>query len=472
MQPESASLAASLTDPLPEAEDPRMEPDRARQYPFAAPRGSLPLRVSRAEGAYFYTPDPEAPSGERAILDASAGAIIANLGHGRPEPGEAFARASARTSYALPPFATEERVELVERLRRAWLPPELNRMVFTSGGSESVDAAIRLARQHHVSAGRTGRWKVIGRDLSYHGVTLATLAVGGHERRRQGLEPWLPDLPKAPACYCLRCPFDRSYPECEVACASALEELIEREGADTIAAFVAEPIGGSTAGALVPPDEYWPTIVEICRRHGILVIADEVMTGFGRTGVPMAVNHWQVVPDVLVGGKGLGCGYVPIGGVFAREEVVAPIVEAGDEVMFFTYSGHPPSCAAANAALRIVEEEKLVQRCAETGARLRARLDRLADHPHVGEVRGRGLLLGIEIVKDRRTLEPFPAKDRISAHVTSAGVAEGVFFYPGGCEPARDVVLLGPPFVIGDDEIEKIASGLERAIDSAVSRAA
>jgi len=447
-----------------------MDPDRSRGYPFVSRPGASPLVVSRAEGAYLYTPDPSRPSGERAILDAAGGAIVSNVGHGRREVGEAFARASAELTYAVPPFATPARVELVERLRDRWLPPGLTRAVFTSGGSESVDAAIRLVRQHHVSAGRPSRWKVIGRDLSYHGVTLATLDVGGHVKRRKGFEPFLSDVSKAPACYCLRCPFGLRHPSCQVACATALEEVIEREGADTIAAVIAEPIGGSTAGALVPPDDYWPKLVEICRAHGILVIADEVMTGFGRTGRPMAVDHWGVEPDVLVGGKGLTGGYAPMGGIFAREEVVEPIARAGDELMFFTYSAHPASCAAANVVLGILEDEKLVERAAEMGARLLARLESVARHPNVAEVRGRGLLLGVEIVKDRDTLEPFPAAAGVTGKIVAAGLAEGVFFYPGGCDPARDVITLGPPFIIGDEEIEKIASALEAAIGSAVAR--
>jgi adenosylmethionine-8-amino-7-oxononanoate aminotransferase len=449
-----------------------MDLERARDYPFVSRPGATPLVISRAEGSYLYAPDADAVGGERKILDAAGGAVVANVGHGRREVGEAFARASAELTYVVPPFATSERVALVERLRERWLPPGLTRAVFTSGGSESVDAAIRLARQHHLSSGRPSRWKVIGRDLSYHGVTLATLDIGGHAKRRKSFEPFLSDVAKAPACYCLRCPLSRSYPSCEVACATAIEEVIEREGPDTVAAVIAEPIGGSTAGALVPPDEYWPTLVEICRRHDILVIADEVMTGFGRTGRPMAVDHWGVTPDILVGGKGLTGGYAPMGGIFAREEVIAPIAEKGDELMFFTYSAHPASCAAASTVLGILEDEKLVERSAEMGARLRSRLAVLEDHPNVGEVRGRGLLLGVEIVKDRETLEPFAKQDNVTGKIVAAGLGEGVFFYPGGCDPARDVITLGPPFIIGDEEIELLASALESAIGSAVARVA
>ena len=447
-----------------------VDPKRRRHYPFVSKPGHTPFAISRAEGAYLYTPDPGSASGERPILDAAGGAVVVNVGHGRREVGEAFAQASAQLTYVVPPFATDARVELVEKLQASWLPSSLTRAVFTSGGSESVEAAIRLARQHHVSAGRPSRWKVIGRDLSYHGVTLATLDVGGHAKRRKGFAPYFSDRSKLPACYCLRCPLEKTYPSCDVACATAFEEIIEREGEDTIAAVIAEPIGGSTAGALVPPDEYWPKLVEIAHRHGILVIADEVMTGFGRTGLPMAVDHWGIEPDILVGGKGLTGGYAPMGAVFAGEDVLDPIARKGDELMFFTYSAHPACCAAATAVLGILEAENLVSRAAEMGERLRARLSRLESHPHVGEVRGRGLLQAVEIVKDRDTLEPFPAEAGVTGKIVAAGLAEGVFFYPGGCDPARDVITLGPPFIIGDPEIETIAAALEVAIERTVDR--
>jgi adenosylmethionine-8-amino-7-oxononanoate aminotransferase len=440
-----------------------VDPDRARRYNFVD-RGAPPLSIASAEGAYLFTSDG------RRILDAAGGAIVVNVGHGRREVADAYARGVEQCTYAVPPFATESRLRLVERLLGAWLPEGITRAVFTSGGSESTDAAIRLARQHHLSAGSPSRWKVIGRDLSYHGVTLATLAVGGHTGRRAPFEPWFFALSRAPACYCARCPLGRSYPACDVACADALEAVLEREGPETVAAFIAEPIVGSTAGALVPPDEYWPRISEICRRHGILLIADEVMTGFGRTGRRFAVEHFGVVPDILVGGKGLTGGYAPMGGIFAREEVVAPIALRGDDLMFFTYSAHPGACAAADKVLEIMEREALVERAAEMGALLRRRLAALESHPHVGEVRGRGLLQAVEIVRDRDTLEPFPAEARITTKVVAAGLAEGVFFYPGGCDPARDVVVLGPPLIIGEPEIEQIGKVLEAAIGSAVER--
>jgi adenosylmethionine-8-amino-7-oxononanoate aminotransferase len=441
-----------------------MEAERARRFAFAARPGATPLRIARAQGAWLYTEEGQA------ILDAAGGAIVANIGHGRAEVAEAYARELERVSYLVPPFATESRVRLVERLVSRWLPAGLTRIAFTSGGSESVDSAIRIVRAHHVAAGRPSRWKVIGRDLSYHGTTLATLAVGGHTKRRAGFEPWLAELPKAPACYCWRCPLGKSYPSCRTACADEVERAIVAAGPDTVAAFIAEPIGGSTAGAIVPPDEYWPKVAEICKRYGVLLVADEVMTGFGRTGKKFAVDHWGVTPDILISGKGLTGGYAPMGGVFASEAVVAPIVERGQELMFFTYSAHPASCAAADRVLQILEREALVQRAALQGEKLGKRLTRLLAHPNVGDVRGRGLLWAIELVADKVTREPFPASIGFTNRVVAAGLQHGIFAYGGGVDPARDVITFGPPFTISDHEVELIGERMELALEGALSR--
>jgi adenosylmethionine-8-amino-7-oxononanoate aminotransferase len=438
--------------------------ERARSYPLIAGTWGNPFVVERAEGAYLITPDG------RRILDAAGGAVVVNIGHGRSEPIEAYRRAVSEVTYVVPPFVTEHRIELIERLREHWLPEQLTRVLFTSGGSESMDSAIRLARQHFVSAGQPRRWKVIGRDMSYHGATLATLAIGGHTKRRSPFEPWLADLPRAPACFCLRCPLGLEYPACQVACAEELDRVIERAGAETVAAFVAEPIVGSAGGAVTPPDDYWPRIAEICRARGILLIADEVMTGFGRTGKRFALDHWGVVPDILVSGKGLTSGYAPMGALFAKEQVVEPIAAAGHELMAFTYSAHPGACAAASAVLEILARERLVERAATMGEKLLRRLERLRDHPNVLDVRGRGLLLGVELVRDRATREPFPAEAGLASKVVTAGLASGVYFYPGGTDPARDVIVLGPPYIIDDEDVERIGSVLESSISSAVAK--
>jgi adenosylmethionine-8-amino-7-oxononanoate aminotransferase len=441
-----------------------MDPSRTRRLPFVSRGEPPPVAVVRTEGPWLVTPDG------RRIYDAAGGAIVANVGHGRTEVADAVREALATETYLVPPFATPSRLRLVERLQQRWLPPGVTRCVFTSAGSEAMDAALRVARQHHLCAGRPTRWKVIGRELSYHGTTLATLAVGGHAKRRAGLEPLLVDQPRAPACYPLRCGLCRGRGGCSLACADALDDVIQREGPDSVAAFVAEPVGGSTAGALVPPEGYWPRVAEICRRHGVLLIADEVMTGFGRTGRKFAVDHWGVVPDLLVGGKGLAGGYAPICGVFAREEVVAPIAERGEDVMFHTYGGHPAACAAADKVLEILEAERLVERAAAMGELLARRLAKLADHPNVAETRGLGLLQAIELVRDKRTLEPFPARTRFATRLVAAGLARGVFVYPGGCDPARDVVCFGPPFTITPEEIDFVVGAVELALGDVLAR--
>ena len=437
-----------------------MDPSR---YSFL-PGGGSGLVIERTEGAFLVTSDG------RRILDASGGAIVSGIGHGRAEVAEAMAAAAARNSYVVPPLATPERMALVERLQDHWLPDGVSRCIFASGGSESIDLALRVARQHFVSKGETARHRVLGRALSYHGTTLSGLDVGGHDKRKGAYAPYFADPPKAPACYPLRCGSCDGPSACTLACADAFEAVFEAAGPETVAAVILEPVGGSTAGALVPPDGYLERVAAIARRHGALLIADEVMSGFGRTGARFAVDHWDVVPDLLVGGKGLSSGYAPIGGVFARESVVAPIAEAGDDVMFYTYAAHPAACAAADKVLEIIDREGLVERARKSGEALRARLDAaFAEHPHVAEVRGLGLLQAIELVADRETLAPFPADARLTSTVVAAGLGNGAFFYPGGAGTAQDVICVGPPFTISDPELDQLVATLAKSVDDAVA---
>jgi adenosylmethionine-8-amino-7-oxononanoate aminotransferase len=404
------------------------------------------------------------------LLDASGGAIIANIGLGRREVAEATAAAMERNSYAVPPFSTPERQRLVERLRRAWLPPHLTRVWLASGGSEAMDAAIKIALQHFRAKGETSRTKIIGRDISYHGTTALTLAVGGHVARKVGFESVMPPMLHAPTPYALRSPLGRNHPDFDIAAAQALEDLIVAQGPETVAAFVCEPINGSSGGAIMPGPRYWPMVQEICARHGVLIISDEVMVGFGRTGKRFTAEHFDLKADIMVSGKGLAAGYAPICGVFATDAVVAPLAEKGMAPMFYTYSGHPASCAAADKVLEIMEREDLVARSAEKGEALRARLDAaLGQHPNVAEIRGRGLFFGIEVVADRETLEPFPIERAMTQRIVGAGMKAGVFYYSGGTGAVRDVVCIGPAFTVSDDELDRIADTLKRAIDAAVA---
>lgn len=421
------------------------------------------LEILRAEGVHLYLSDG------RRVLDAAGGAGVVNVGYGRGEVVEALARAASSISYAVPGFSTPHRLALVEHLRAHWLPEGFSRVHLMSSGSEAIEAAIMLARKYQVASGRLHRWKIVGRDVSYHGATLGSLAIGGHDLRRSGLGDLLPAQPHAAACYCLRCPFGKRYPDCRVECGRSLETLIEREGPETIAAFVLEPIVGASGGALVPPNEYWETVHQICRRHDILVIADEVTTGWGRTGRRFAFEHWAPPPDIVVAGKGMTGGYAPLAAVFLSEAVGERLESAAMAPVSHTYDGHSPACAAAEAVLRIIRDEGLVESVMRLGPSLgRSLIERLGDHPQVAQVRGLGYLWAVEVVRDRDTLERFPRHANVTKAIVRAGLDRGVFFYPGGTGAERDIVVLSPPFVLGLTEMQEMAAVLGDAIDSVV----
>ena len=420
---------------------PAIDDKRAASYAFI-PSTAVPPVVDRAEGCTLFMADGSE------VLDAGGGAIAVNIGHGRSVVADAVADATRRVSSWVPAGGTEERVALVEMLRDRWLPPALIRVGFTSGGSESVDTAIRLAITHFTSAGQPERHKIIGRDASYHGVTLASLAVGGHRARRSGFEQVLADHPRMPN-------FD----------AEGLTRVIETEGPETVAAVIAEPVIGATAGTLIPPDDWWADVRSICDDHGILLIADEVMTGFGRTGRKFGVDHWDVVPDIMVGGKGLSGGYAPLGGVFATDEVVAPIAEAGRGLMFFTYSAHSAACAAGIAALTILEDENLVAASAAKGADFLERLRPLESHPNVREVRGLGLMLGIELAADADS-DADAGGPGLGARVVAEAMKRGVWVYPAGDGHVPDALLIGPPFTITDAEMDRVVTVVDESINA------
>ena len=436
---------------------PKTDPAELADWPFLPGRS---LRIVRGEGAWLIADDG------RRILDAAGGAIVTNVGHGRAEVMEAVAKAGASSSFVVPTWRTPEREAMVERLRRDWLPDGLHHIHVTSGGSEGVEAAVKIALQHFAARGETGRVKVMARELSYHGTTIAMAGLSGHRSRKRGLEGFLQTFPSAPTPSPLRCPLGRHHPDAGAYYVQATRAAIEAEGPASIAALVVEPITGSSGGAIVPPDGYLAGVRALCDEFGILLIIDEVMTGFGRTGAAFGVDHWAVRPDLLVSGKGLAGGYAAICGVYATREVAAPIIEAGFDVMFHTFAALPSACAAADKVLEILAREQLVDRAKRLGVRLAEQLRlRLAQHPHVAEVRGLGLLQAVEIVRDRDTLEPFDAAERITNRVVGKGLEHGAFFYPGGTGLARDIVCLGPAFVSTEAEIDLMAELLARSLD-------
>jgi adenosylmethionine-8-amino-7-oxononanoate aminotransferase len=403
------------------------------RFSFTAQPPDPPL-VVRGEGIELITADG------RRIIDAAGGAVVNNIGHGRTEVADAVAAALRQLDYVVPIWPTPHRLELADRLVESWLPDGFGRVFFAGGGSEANDTAVRLVRTHHLVRGDEQRHKVIGRVPSYHGSTLATLAIGGHMARRDGFDPLLQELPKVP--------WDD---------ADALAGIIEAAGPETVAAFIAEPVIGAAGGALIAPSDYWARVREICDHYGVLIIADEVMTGFGRTGRRFGHEHDDWHPDVIVAGKGLGGGYSPLSLVSATDAVVDPITAAGKSVMFFTYSGHDSSCAGALAVLDIVEREGLIDRAARQGERMLAALTAaVGNHPNVVEVRGRGLMLGVELA------------GVASIAVVAEALRRDVWVYPAGSGPSvNDGLLLAPPLVVGDDDIDRIAAVTAAALTAA-----
>ncbi len=382
------------------------------------------------------------------------------------EVAEAIAKASAGPSFVVPTWRTPEREALVERLRTAWLPAGLRNIHLTSGGSEGVEAAVKIALQHYAARGETTRIKIMAREVSYHGTTIAMAGLSGHASRKRGLEGFLSRFPTIPTPDPLRSGRAPGDPAIAEACLAATRAAIEAAGPASVAALVVEAITGSSGGAIVPPDGYLAGVRALCDEFGALLIIDEVMTGFGRTGARFACEPFGVTPDILVSGKGLAGGYAAICGVFATPEVAEPIAAADYSVMFHTFAALPSACAAADTVLAILERENLVERAAAAGARLGERLEaRLGQHPHVAQVRGRGLLQAVEVVRDRERLTPFDEAERVTARIVGAGLRRGVFYYPGGTGAVRDIICLGPAFIVSDAEIDEMVETLARAID-------
>jgi adenosylmethionine-8-amino-7-oxononanoate aminotransferase len=420
------------------------------------------LEIKGAAGVHLFTADG------RTLLDAAGGAIVANVGWGRQRVAERIAEVTRDCTYVLPPWITPSRRALVAALEAYWLPPGLRRIHITSGGSDAIESAMKMAIQYQAACGRASRTRILSRSVSYHGTTVATTAVSGHGARKRGLAHALNLHPTIATPYPLRCPLGRYHPDTTRFYLDNLRQTIEAQGPDTLAALLAEPISGSSGGAIVPPDDYWPAVRKICDDYGLLLILDEVMTGFGRTGTRFAFQHWAIEPDILVGGKGLAGGYAPIGGVFANERVAEALADARMNVMFHTFGAHPAACAAAAEVLNIMAEERLVEQVAAKGERLQAALQQVFHaHPHVAEVRGRGLLCAIEVVADTETLEPFPEPAGITHHIVAAALERGVSFYGGGTGEIRDIVCMGPAFVIEDADLMRMAEVLRAAVDAA-----
>ena len=427
-------------------------------------RSDLPVAV-KGDGIYVVD------SNGRRYLDASGGAAVSCLGHSHPAVIAAIKQQLDKIAYAHTGFFTNEPLEELADVLIETAPAGLDRVYFVSGGSEAVEAGLKLARQYAVERGQPQRRHVIARRQSYHGNTLGALAAGGNEWRRQQFRPLLIETHHIAPCYAYRDQRpDESLEAYGLRVANELEAKIEELGGESVLAFVAEPVVGATAGAVPPVHGYFRRISEICDRHGVLLMLDEVMCGMGRTGTLYACEQDGIAPDLLTVAKGLGGGYQPIGALLVSGEIFTTIRDGSG---FFqhghTYMGHPTACAAALAVQRVIRDDQLLDNVQNMGERLDAALHaRLGDHPHVGDIRGRGLFRGIEIVANRDTREPFSPAQKIHAKIKQEAMARGLMCYPmgGTIDGARgDHVLLAPPFIIDATQIDQVVELLAQTFD-------
>jgi len=444
----------------------------------------MTARLSRVLHRSLRETPPKAVGGEgvwliaedgRRILDASGGAAVSCLGHQHPRVLEAISRQASQLAYAHTAFFSSEPAESLADHLLGHEPGGLAYAYFVSGGSEAIEASIKLARQYFLERGEPARQRFIARRQSYHGNTLGALAAGGNAWRR---EPYAPLLSSAfshvrPAFAYREKRDNESEADFVARLAAELEAEFQRLGSDTIAAFIAEPIVGATAGCVPAPPGYFRAVREICDRHGALLIFDEVMCGMGRTGTTHAWEQEDAAPDIQAIAKGLGGGYQPIGAMLARGKIIDAVREGSGAFQHgHTYLAHPLACAAALEVQQVIRDEKLLDRVKERGKQLEQRLtERFGNHRHVGDIRGRGLFQAIELVADRQNRKPFDPGLKLHQKIKAAAFANGLACYPaGGTLDGRsgDHVMLAPPYIATSDDIDMIVDRLGSAVDSAL----
>ena len=428
-------------------------------------------RAKKGDGIYIIDAD-----GKR-YLDASGGAAVSCLGHSDPDVIQAIKDQAETLAFAHTAFFTSEAAEELANLLIGKAPDGIEVVYFVSGGSEAMEAALKMARQYFLEVGEPERTKFIARRQSYHGNTLGALSVGGNVWRREPFEAMLMDVGHIQPCYAYRNQLDgETEEEYGLRAADELEAEIQRLGPETVIAFVAETVVGATAGVVPPVKGYFKRIRDICDRHGVLLILDEVMCGMGRTGTTFACEQDGIAPDIVCIAKGLGAGYQSIGAALVSAKVFQAFSEGSG---FFqhghTYMGHPMACAAALAVQQKIQALDLLANVREQGEVLESRLlDRLGNHAHVGDIRGRGLFRGIELVADRATKEPFDPALKLHAGLKAQAMDRGLIYYPGGGTAdgvQGDHILLAPPFIIEKPEIDELVDRLSAAIDAAIKDA-
>lgn len=433
-----------------------------RSFLFYQTDHSRPV-LDRAEGIYMWDVD-----GNR-FIDGSSGAMVCNIGHSNPHVLDAMRRQMSKSTFGYRLHFETEASERLAEMTCALAWPGMDRAFFVSGGSEAVESAMKLARQYAIAVGQASRWKVISRWPSYHGCTLGALSVTGYDSLTDPFLPMMTEMPKVPAPRAWLDGLDPADPATGAHYAAQLDVRIVEEGPETVLAFILEPVGGASTGALVPPAGYMEAVREVCDRHGVLVIHDEVMSGGGRTGRFLAGQHWQSAPDIVAVSKGFGAGYVPLGAMVARGEIVDAVLAKGGFLHGFTYAGNPLACAAGVAVLEEIERQGMIDNAGRVGGVLEAELRALMERfPFIGDVRGKGLLLAIELVADRETKEPLPPALRAFDRLTEQAYRRGLIVYPrrsrGGY--AGDHVIVAPPMITTPAQVSEI---MERLVDALIA---
>ncbi|MEH7388444.1 aspartate aminotransferase family protein [Bacillus sp. JJ1521] len=419
--------------------------------------------ISHGDGIYLYD------TNGKKYIDGSSGAITASIGHGVKEIIEEIEKQAQKISFVYrSQFTSDPAEKLAKKLSDLAKGGEYWSF-FVNSGSEATETAMKIAIQYWQEKGIKGKNKILSRWMSYHGITIGALSMSGHTGRRARFVSLLEDFPTIQPPYCFRCPFNTTYPTCKHMCATELEQAINRIGADHIAAFIAEPIIGAAGGAIVPPEGYYQVIKNICEKHQILFIADEVMTGMGRTGKMFALEHWKTQADIIALGKGMSAGYTPVAATLVNEKVMEPIQKGSKLIMSgHTYSANPQSTAVALAVVNYIETHNLVEKSEKQGKYLITKLLELQKvHPIIGDVRGKGLMCGIEFVSDMITKFPFKREFDLTSLVVSQGQKNGLLLYPAsaGIEGiGGDAILVAPPLTITREQIDELIELLDQTL--------
>ncbi len=400
-------------------------------------------------------------------IDGCSCSVLCNIGHGDERVLQAMAAQASRVSFSYrTQFDNQPSLELARQLV-SLTPEHLTRVFYVSGGSEAVETAMKLCRQYFFVTGQPARSRFVSRATSYHGATLGALALTSYAPLEDPFQPLKQDYPKIPAPYCYRCPYGLTHPDCGLECALALEKVLLEQGPETVAAFVVEPVTGSSVGALPPPTGYFEIIQKTCRDYGVMLILDEVMTGFGRTGALFAFEHWSIEADIVAMSKGMGSGYYPLGGVLTTSRIADSVLAHGGFAHGHSYAGNPMACAAGRAVLDIIVRDGLVQNASSMGQALMDGLEELSlGHPMIGQVRGKGLLLAVELVADTTTRKPFPPELRAGKLLTRTAYDLGLLVYPN--RPINglqgDHVVLAPPLIVTQGDVQEILDRFHAAI--------